>query len=89
MTPTDAQLTTDAILALEKGRVIEAIRIVREYSGLGLKEAKEVVDRYLAEHPELRERARPAQSSPAIALLVAGLLAGVALLAFLLVRAKP
>lgn len=33
--------------ALEKGRKIEAIKLVRERAGLGLKEAKDLVDRAL------------------------------------------
>jgi large subunit ribosomal protein L7/L12 len=31
--------------ALERGRKIEAIRLVREHTGLGLKEAKDLVER--------------------------------------------
>ena len=34
--------------ALERGNKIEAIRLVREHSHLGLKESKELVERYQA-----------------------------------------
>ena len=40
----DAPLPPAAEDALARGRVIEAIKIVREARGLGLKEAKDVVD---------------------------------------------
>lgn len=37
-----------------EGNVIEAIKIVRDAEGLGLKEAKERVDAWLATQPELK-----------------------------------
>lgn len=39
-------LPPDAIAAIERGEFIDAIKRVREHTGLGLKEAKEAVDRY-------------------------------------------
>ena len=39
-------LPTEAATALARGQMIEAIRIVREKTGLGLKEAKDLVERY-------------------------------------------
>lgn len=39
------QLPTEAMLALQAGRKIEAIRIVREQTGLGLAESKDLVER--------------------------------------------
>jgi ribosomal protein L7/L12 len=44
----------DAAAALVRGDKIAAIKVVRERYGLGLKEAKDAVDRYVAAHPELR-----------------------------------
>jgi len=38
------------------GNVIEAIKIVREAEGLGLKEAKDRVDAWLASQPELQSQ---------------------------------
>ncbi len=36
--------------AIHGGRTIEAIRLMREHSGLGLKESKDAVDRYAEQH---------------------------------------
>lgn len=49
-------LSEPARAALAAGNLLEAIRIVREDSGLGLKAAKDRVDRYLAEHAGTRQR---------------------------------
>lgn len=40
------QLPPEAIAALERGRLIEAIKIVRDSTGLDLKAAKDAVERY-------------------------------------------
>ncbi len=45
-TANDSDLPAEALAALSKGQVIEAIKIVREKTGLGLKEAKDLVDGY-------------------------------------------
>jgi hypothetical protein len=39
-----------AIRAIQAGNKIEAIKLVREAAGLGLKEAKEAVERYERQH---------------------------------------
>lgn len=44
--PAGPNLPPDAIAAIERGEFIEAIKHVREHTGLGLKEAKDAVDRY-------------------------------------------
>lgn len=49
----EGQLPPEAVAALNAGRKIEAIKIVREQQGIGLKEAKELVEGYLAVHPEI------------------------------------
>jgi len=41
---TDTNISDDVVAAVDAGRKIEAIKILREESGLGLKEAKDVVD---------------------------------------------
>lgn len=41
-------LPPDAVVAIERGDLIVAIKLVREHTGLGLKESKEAVDRYQA-----------------------------------------
>lgn len=45
-----------AVTALQGGRFIEAVRIVREARGIGLRDAKVAVDRYVASDPLLRDR---------------------------------
>lgn len=49
------ELSNEAIVALRRGRLIEAIKLVRSTSGLGLKEAKDAVDSYINAHPELKQ----------------------------------
>ena len=44
-------LPAEALVALAAGHKIEAIRITREALGVGLKEAKQAVDRYQASSP--------------------------------------
>ena len=56
------ELPSDAVASLESGNKIEAIKIVRENSGLGLKESKELVEKYLREHPDLHQRYTAIQS---------------------------
>jgi hypothetical protein len=51
-----------AVAALNAGRKIDAIRIVRETQGIGLKEAKELVDSYVALHPDLQWRVEQQRS---------------------------
>lgn len=51
-----------AIPALEQGHTIEAIKIIREERGLGLKESKDLVDAYLRSRPDLKRRLEAAQT---------------------------
>ena len=53
MAPTDP-LPADVAAALERGDTIEAIKLLRASTGLGLKEAKEFVDRHRAGAPKPR-----------------------------------
>jgi hypothetical protein len=52
--PKYRELPVEAVTLLNEGRVIEAIKSVRQSEGLGLKEAKGRVDAYLAREPLLR-----------------------------------
>jgi hypothetical protein len=52
--PTDLDLPGPAVATLRRGNKIEAIKIVRAESGLGLKEAKDVVDAYERIHSAAR-----------------------------------
>ena len=45
-------LAANVIEALRRGNKIEAVRLVREQTGLGLKEAKDAVDAYEHSHPK-------------------------------------
>jgi uncharacterized membrane protein YukC len=50
------QIPPAAISAIEKGSIIEAIRIVREDTGMGLKEAKDFVDQYIKDKPSIQSQ---------------------------------
>ncbi|SRR5260221_5080852 len=48
MMPThDGSLPPDVIDALNKGRLIEAIKLLRTGNGIGLKEAKDIIDSHI------------------------------------------
>ncbi|MCB0346565.1 MAG: ribosomal protein L7/L12 [Bdellovibrionales bacterium] len=46
----------DVIVALERGSKIEGIKLLREHRGIGLKEAKEAVEAFLASRPDIQTR---------------------------------
>lgn len=75
-----APLPQAALSALQQGRKIEAIKLVREVEGLGLKEAKDRVEAYVAGDPILKERLAAESSSGrrgcliAVAVLVLGVI---------------
>lgn len=48
------QIPTAAILALQEGNRIQAIKLTREALGVGLKESVLAVDRYLTANPALK-----------------------------------
>jgi len=49
--------------ALLKGNKIEAIKIVRKERGVDLKEAKDIVEQYVATHPGLQMQMETAQAA--------------------------
>jgi ribosomal protein L7/L12 len=57
-TTSSAALPLAAIVALQEGKLIEAIRHTREARALGLKESKDAVERYLCANPASREQFR-------------------------------
>ena len=59
MNYTDLKISDDVISAIDAGRKIEAIKILREENGLGLAEAKSVADQLA------REREGAAGAAPA------------------------
>ena len=58
----NSELPSEAVAALESGNKIEAIKIVRNSRGFGLKESKDLVESYLREHPDLLQRYSALQS---------------------------
>ena len=46
------EMPREALDALRAGQLIDAIKITREKTGLGLKESKNLVEQYLKEHPQ-------------------------------------
>lgn len=49
-TPVHAELPAEVLLALQQGNQIEAIKLLRLRTGLGLKEAKDEIDRVVRSH---------------------------------------
>lgn len=56
----EVQIPLQAVSALHQGSLIHAIKHTREATGLGLKESKETVERYLAANPNTNEQFRAA-----------------------------
>jgi len=52
----DADLPKAAVDALWQGNVIEAIKLVRQERNVGLNEAKDLVDTYIASQPALKKK---------------------------------
>ena len=77
LTPEQRQAFAEALYA---GRKIEAIKQLREASGLGLKESKDILDKLEAElrtvHPE-RFTAKSSKGSCAVALMIIVVMTGV------------
>jgi Ribosomal protein L7/L12 C-terminal domain len=60
--PAKASLPEVAISALQRGNKLEAIKLLRQERGLGLKEAKDEVEQYLRTQPSLQATFATAQS---------------------------
>ena len=56
-------LPAEATTLLSEGRIIDAVKSVRESNNLGLKEAKDWVDAYIASEPLLRVQLEAQQSA--------------------------
>ncbi|MBE2260595.1 MAG: hypothetical protein IAE88_17180 [Rhodobacteraceae bacterium] len=56
MNDNDHELPREAIAALERGSKIEAIKCVRVTRGVDLKDAKEIVEQFLEQQPQLQQR---------------------------------
>jgi hypothetical protein len=67
-------LSPATLEALSAGRTIDAIKQVRKETGLGLKEAKELVDIHLAANPDLLiARAPLSAGQKTLGFLIAGI----------------
>ena len=77
------KLPPSVLHAVQAGNKIEAIKLMREQTGLGLKEAKDAVDAYLRQSPPMQGGApgEVPKSSRAIWWVVAGVAAAAALVA--------
>lgn len=60
---TAGDVPTAAVVALGQGDLIGAIKLTRTALGLGLKDAKETVEMYLANHPQVQVRFAAAQAT--------------------------
>ncbi len=72
-----------AVAALQNGKFIEAVKIVRQARGIGLKDAKDTVDSYVASEPLVRSRLAAARAETRRSALLWGI--ALALLAGLVV----
>jgi len=62
--PTSAPLPADVRAALEKGQWVEAIKLLRASGGMGLKEAKDMIDRQRAAGVPARASIADRQRAP-------------------------
>ena len=77
-----AELPTDVIAAIQANRKIEAIRLLREAQGIGLREAKEAVEAYIKANPHLETNKRSESRSPMSPLILFVLIAAMAYMAY-------
>jgi hypothetical protein len=69
----DADLPADVLEAVQANRKIDAIRLLREQRGLGLKEAKDIVDAHVAANPHATVRRRSREGSGLGRIVVIGI----------------
>ena len=62
-------LPAPVVTALSQGQKLEAIRLLREAKGIGLKEAKDMVDAYTTSRPEPSRRLSAMQEEGKMSLL--------------------
>ena len=69
---TESELPSDVIDAINAGRKIDAIKLLREHRNLGLTEAKHIVDVYVQENAQLKttRHSRAESSVTRVVLLV-------------------
>ena len=62
-TPSADTMPSNALSALQNGRLIDAIKHYRQHNRTGLKEAKEAVERYLNDNPSVKQQFKEAASA--------------------------
>jgi len=77
----DAELPPEALYAIEQGRKIEAIKIVRERTGVGLAHAKVLVERAARQIAEQNPRGPMSESGSGMPRLLLSLLLALVILA--------
>lgn len=71
------ELPTEALVAIRSGRKIEAIKIVREQTGMGLAEAKTLVDRAAGDFsPQAPQKTASSEDTGLLRLLAALIVLG-------------
>lgn len=71
----DVEFEPEVLTALNAGRKIDAIKTLRSLRGIGLKEAKELIDSYSETHASEDKSIEPAESNFSVAkLLFVGLI---------------
>jgi hypothetical protein len=78
---TDAELPAEVLRAIEKGRKIEAIKILRERTGIGLANAKVLVERNARQFAEQNPRPALTESGNGMPRLLMSLLLAVLIFA--------
>ena len=69
---TEIELPVDVIAEIQANRKVTAIKILRSHQGIGLKEAKEIVDAYIDAHPSsIRSSAQESEGSVGRILILA------------------
>jgi ribosomal protein L7/L12 len=82
MMPTETQkserLPDAAVVALERGNKIEAIKIVREVQRIDLKGAKDAVDKYVRSQPAPQQKFKAANENAKLCLFKLTVILGLA-----------
>ena len=89
---TDTPIPDEAIKALERGELIEAVKLTREHTGSGLNASKDAVDAYIKANPRLKRRfvsERPSGGNRAVAFISLILVAAILYLAAGWARSAP
>lgn len=72
----ETELEQDVVEALISGRKINAIKRLREHRNIGLKQAKETIERYIRDNPEVALRMKKTNSGNGLTLLIVIAVAG-------------